>query len=143
MSTLLVTMLLPLNAAADSYVTDPESRPRTGHGVALWAATDVVGGCMLAIALLVLAARLRPGWICGAERFRPRSRLERARRRVTAALGVTLAGSAVLRFTALDLASGVLWVAFVAGAMTYLALLTVSIILRLLTLGRHLLKVRP
>ena len=141
-TTLLVAMI-PLNAAADSYVSDPQSRPLVGHGVALWAATYVVSGCILAVALLALAGRLRPGWICGAEQFRPASRLERNRRRVTAALGVILAGSAVLRFTALDLASGVLWVGFVVGFMTYLALLTVSLVLRLLTLGRHLPKLCP
>ena len=142
MTTLLVAMF-PLNAAADSYVTDPESRPVVGHGAPLWAATYVVSGCILAVALLALAARLRPGWISSAEQFRPRSRLEGIRRRVTAALGVTLAASAVLRFTALDPVSGLLWVAFVLGVLVYLALLMVSLILELLTLGRYLLKVRP
>lgn len=139
--TTLLAVMVPLTMAADSYVTDPASRPAVGYGVALWAALHVVSGVILALAALALAVRLRPASISGTESFHPRSPLERTRRQVTAALGIILAGSAVLRFTALDLVSGILWVAFVAGAMTYLALLTTSLLLRLLTLGRHLPKV--
>ncbi len=136
--TALLAVLFPLNMAADAYVSTPGSRPLLGVGVPLWAATYVVAGCILALALLAFCARWRPGWVRGAERFAPRSRVESARRRVTAALGITFAASAVLRFTFLDLASGVLWIAFVLGVAAYLALVLSSILTTLLTLGRYL-----
>lgn len=140
--TTLLVGLVPLTVFADSYVkVEPGARPLHGYAVPVWAAARLIGGAILVLALLALAARLRPGWFSGAEQFRPRSRLERSRRQVTAALGIALGASAALRFTALDLASGLLWIAFVLGVMAYLALVIASIFTRLLTLGRYLPKI--
>lgn len=140
-STAITTLLLalfPLNMAANSLVSNPASRPFSGQSPLLWSATYVVSACILVLASLALAARCGCPWIPAAEPFRPPSLLERARRCLTGALGVSLAASALLRFTALDLLSGILWIAFVLSLATYVALLGMSFLATLLTLRRYL-----
>jgi len=131
--------MVPLNAAADSAGT--RARQLVDYRVPLWVATDILGVCILLLAMLALASRAWPGWTAGVESFQPGSRLERARRCATATLGIAMAGSAVFRFGALSLVGGVFWAAFAAALVTYLALLVVTGGVRLLTLGRYLPKV--
>lgn len=140
--TSLFVVMFPVSMAADAALPGDRPWPLLDHGIPLWVANFFLGGCILLIAVLALATRLSPSATSGAERFQPRSRLERARRCATAMLGVTLAGSAVLRFGALDLVSGVLWFAFAACVLIYLALIALTFGVRLLTLGRYLPKVK-
>ena len=144
-STLFVAMI-PLNVAADSNLhaaaAGDRSWPLLDYRVPLWVATDFVGGCILLFAVLALATRVWPRWAAETEPFTPRSRLERARRCTTAALGVALAGSAVFRFGAFSMVGGAFWVAFAAGVLVYVALLVAPVGPRFLTLGRYLPKVR-
>jgi hypothetical protein len=144
--TTLFVAMIPLNVAADSNEAaesaGTRSWPLLDYQVPLWAVTQLVGGCILLFALLALSTRVSRRWPASAEQFEAHSRLERARRCATAALGVALAGSAVFRFGALSLVGGVFWGAFVACLLLYVALLVVTFSARLLTLGRYLPKVR-
>lgn len=134
--TSLFVVMLPLNVAADSAL--PQGRSSLlAYRIPLWVATNFVGGCILLFAVLAFASRVRPRWAAGAEQFQSRSRLEAARRCATAALGVTLAGSAVFRFGALALVGGVFWLAFAACVLIYGSLLLATLGPKLLILGRY------
>lgn len=139
--TSLLVLLFPLNMAADAAW--PSARDSfLDYRIPLWAATDIVGSCIVLFTVLALATRLSRRWKSVADRYRPQSRLERARRCATAVLGVSLAASAVLRFGPLDLASGAFWITFVLCVPIYLALVGATLITKALTLGRYLPKVR-
>lgn len=144
-TTLLVAMI-PFNVAAEANAAAEPVAPRYwtlfDYGGPLWAVTQLVGGVILLFALLSLGSRVSRRWIGEAPRFEPQSRLERARRFNTAALGVSLAGSAVFRFGALGPIGGVFWFAFSVLLAVYLALLVGTVAVKLLTLGRYLPKVR-
>ena len=134
--TSLLVIMFPLNVAADSAL--PQGRSfLPDYRIPFWVATDVVGACILLFGVLALVTRVRPRWASGAEPCDPRSRLERARRCTTAALGITLAGSAVFRFGALGPIGGVFWLAFAACVLAYGALIVTTVTVRVLNLRRY------
>lgn len=139
--TALLVVTFPLNMAADAAW--PAARASfVDYRVPLWTAADFAAVCVLCFAIMALVGRVWPRWTAGAERFQPHSRLARARRCATAVLGVTLAGSAVSRFGALDPVSGVLWISFASCVLIYAALIILTFAAKLLTLGRYLPKIR-
>jgi len=139
--TTLFVVMVPINVAAETHTETDRSWLLFGYLIPFWGATILVAWSIMLFALLALATRIRRRWTATAERFQPPSRLERARRRTTAGLGVALAGSAAFRFGALSLLGGVFWFAFAGLLLVYAGLLITTFGAKLLTLGRYLPKV--
>jgi hypothetical protein len=142
--TVMFLVMLPVGWAADSTLpasNRPASWPLLDYRIPLWVATDVIGALLLLFAVASLTTRALGSAGDSAETYRPATRGERARRRATAALGITFAGSAVFRFGIFELIGGVCWFSFAGCLLVYAAILLASALHMVLTLGRYLPKV--
>ena len=137
--TALFGVMFPITMVADS--TGRRSSRLVDYRIPLWVLTDVVGCCLLVIAGLALAMRLRGRQAVRADRYVPASRLESLRRAATAALGIAWAGAATFRYGVVAPVGSAFWVAFGAILLGYLALLMAGICTKVWTVGRYLPKV--
>lgn len=137
--TALFLVMVPVNMAANSAF--PAERRLIEYRIPLWVATDLIGSCILLFALVALAARARGQWTAGTESYEPESRLESARRAITAAMGITWAGAAVFRFGAVWPVGGFFWFAFAGCVVLYAVVLAMTVFVQLLILGRYLPKI--
>lgn len=136
--TVLMVVMLPINAVADSV---PSRLPGLlSIYSAVWGLTFLVGWIQIGVAGAAVAARLVPGFLDGVPDVSALPLLVRARRRVLTVMGVALAVSAVGRLSeseAFSRIAGVGWFAFVVTLPVLVALSVVGLVRR----GLHFRKI--
>ena len=141
-ATALLVVTLPLNLLADSV---PERLPGLRPLYAtLWGLTFIVAWILLGLAAAALAARLVPGFLEGVPRVVGLSAFAHARRGVLTVSAVCLAVSAVSRLSGdrvFQLLSTAGWMGFGLSVVAYVVLVLVSVLTRVLPIGRYLPKV--